>query len=54
MLADERYNLIVKRIQENGAAYTDELVNMLGVSSETVRRDLIKIEKYLLFQVNFS
>lgn len=45
MLADERYNFIVKRIQENGAADTDELVNLLGVSSETVRRDLIKIEK---------
>lgn len=45
MLANERYNFIVKRIQENGAAYTDELVDLLDVSSETIRRDLIKIEK---------
>lgn len=45
MLAGERHNSIIMMIKDNGAVSTDELVNVFGVSDETVRRDLIKLEK---------
>lgn len=45
MLAEERHNSIILMIKNNGAVSTDELVSVFSVSDETIRRDLIKLEK---------
>jgi len=50
MLAKERQEKIVERIRKNGAVTTEELVRDLCVSSETVRRDLLVLEKKGLLQ----
>ena len=45
MLAVERYKLIRKKLVENGAVSNDELCEAFNMSDETVRRDLINLEK---------
>ena len=45
MFANERYSEILKQLKEKGAVTTAALVSMMGVSVETVRRDLLALEK---------
>lgn len=45
MLAKERYQWILRQLQKNGAATTAELTELLNVSIETVRRDLLHLER---------
>jgi len=45
MLANERQNQIYDMIVKNGAVTTAALVNVFGVSVETIRRDLLAMEK---------
>lgn len=44
MLAGERREAIMKTLEENGSAMVSELSNQLGVTEETIRRDLEKLE----------
>lgn len=44
MLTEERYNLIIERLQERGIVKLQELVDVLGASESTIRRDLIDLE----------
>ncbi|MDF2511375.1 MAG: transcriptional regulator of sugar metabolism [Herbinix sp.] len=50
MLAIERHNRILKHIATNGHVTTNELCELLGVSSATIRNDLNKLEKDKLIQ----
>ncbi len=45
MLAIERHNRILEILKENGSAAVSVLSEVLGVTEETVRRDLEKMEK---------
>ena len=45
MLAIERHNRILEMLKENGSAAVSVLSEVLGVTEETVRRDLEKMEK---------
>lgn len=45
LFASERYEEILKRLKEKGAVTTSELVTLLDVSAETVRRDLLELER---------
>lgn len=45
MFANERHQKILARIRENGAVTTAELIDSFGVSIETVRRDLLQLER---------
>ena len=45
MLANERYLIIKEAIKNKGAVTISELTDMLGVSGETIRRDLLRLEK---------
>ena len=45
MLIEERYNLITNVLQDRKTVTIEELCNLLGVSKDTVRRDLITLEK---------
>lgn len=45
MFANERYNKISELISRNGAVTTSDLVRLFGVSVETIRRDLLAMEK---------
>lgn len=45
MFANERYAIILDRIQKNGAVTVSELTELLKISTETVRRDLLYLEK---------
>ena len=45
MLSIERQNMIAEYAQKNGAVKVDELIKRFDVSSETVRRDLLVLEK---------
>lgn len=45
MLAQERRNLILERLQEEKSVVVAELSQQYGVSEETIRRDLDKLEK---------
>jgi DeoR family glycerol-3-phosphate regulon repressor len=38
--AEQRHNEIIRRIEQNGEVNTDELVELLNVSPQTIRRDL--------------
>lgn len=40
MLAKQRYAAILELLEKDGIVHTAELVNLMGVSSETVRKDL--------------
>ncbi len=44
MLTEERYTLIIQRLQERGVVKLQELVDLLGASESTIRRDLIDLE----------
>ena len=45
MLAEERRNLMVQALEAAGMMSTEDLARQLGVSAETVRRDLVKLEQ---------
>ena len=45
MLALERRNLILEKLQEEKRVVVSELSQQFGVSEETIRRDLEKMEK---------
>lgn len=45
MFVNERYKIICELIKKNGAATTTALSKRLGVSIETVRKDLLELEK---------
>lgn len=50
MFAEERQRTILKMLKENGAVRTSELLTKFSTSSETVRRDLLEMEKKRLLQ----
>lgn len=50
MLAQERHRRILEILEENGAVSTAYLIEHMGISSETVRRDLLFMEKAKLLQ----
>ncbi len=45
MLAVERKNIIYTRLQENGKVLVNDLAEEFGVSDETIRRDLDKLQE---------
>ncbi|NMO94600.1 DeoR/GlpR family DNA-binding transcription regulator [Paenibacillus lemnae] len=45
MLTEERYRLIIERLQMRGVVKLQELVELLGASESTVRRDLVDLEE---------
>ena len=45
MLANERHMRILDSLKRNGAVTTGELVDSLQVSIETIRRDLLQLER---------
>ena len=45
MLALERRNLILEKLQEEKRVVVSELSHLFGVSEETIRRDLEKLEQ---------
>ena len=45
MLAQERHSKILDLVQKNGAVTAAKLVDLLGVSLETIRRDLLTLER---------
>lgn len=45
MLANDRYNKILELLERDGSVKTSRLVNLLGISLETARRDLDFLEK---------
>ena len=45
MLAAERRNLILERLEKDGSVLVIPLSEEFGVSEETIRRDLEKLEK---------
>lgn len=45
MLVKERHTWILKMLNDRGSVSTSELINTLGVSFETIRRDLLELEK---------
>ena len=45
MLAVERRNLILEKLQEEKKGVVSELSALFGVSEETIRRDLDKLDK---------
>lgn len=53
MLTEERYRLILERLQLQGVVKLQELVELLNASESTVRRDLVDLEaKNLLKRVH--
>ena len=50
MFANERHNIILKMLKKDGAVTTATLVKHFGVSIETIRRDLLTMEKQGLLQ----
>lgn len=45
MFAEERQNKISELVKKNGAVTTNELIKSFGVSVETIRRDLLALER---------
>lgn len=45
MLYEERVNYILKKLEHNSLVKTNNLVNEMGVSIDTIRRDLKKLEE---------
>ena len=45
MLAVERRNLILEKLQEEKKVVVSELSTLFGVSEETIRRDLDRLDK---------
>ena len=54
MLIEERYNLITNVLQDRKTVTIEELCNLLGVSKDTVRRDLITLEKRKVLKRTFG
>ena len=54
MLALERRNLILEKLQEEKRVVVNELSQQFGVSEETIRRDLEKLEKEGLATKNYG
>lgn len=50
MLTEERYRIILQRLQERGVVKLQELVELLEASESTVRRDLIDLEERQLLK----
>lgn len=50
MLTEERYKLILERLQINGVVKLQQLVEELGASESTIRRDLIDLESRQLLK----
>ncbi|ANY74770.1 MULTISPECIES: DeoR/GlpR family DNA-binding transcription regulator [Paenibacillus] len=50
MLTEERYRVILERLQERGVVKLQELVELLEASESTVRRDLIDLEERRLLK----
>ena len=48
MLAQERRSLILEDLRTQGGVETDDIAQRYGVSVETVRRDLLVLEKLAL------
>ena len=44
MLTEERYAAIIERLHQQGIVKLQELVDVLGASESTIRRDLIDLE----------
>ena len=45
MLAAERRNRILEKLQQEGKVVVSELSELFGVSEETIRRDLERFDK---------
>ena len=45
MFAVERQNIICKKIEDKGSVSISELIELFGVSVETIRRDLLELER---------
>ena len=45
MLFEERANYIIKKLEQNNLVKTNDLVNEMNVSIDTIRRDLKKLEE---------
>ncbi|MBO2945003.1 DeoR/GlpR transcriptional regulator [Paenibacillus sp. F411] len=45
MLTEERYRIIIQRLQESGVVKLQELVTLLEASESTIRRDLVDLEE---------
>ena len=45
MYAEKRQGIIFEQVQRFGAVTTTKLMNEFGVSIETIRRDLLSMEK---------
>ncbi|AZS13635.1 DeoR/GlpR family DNA-binding transcription regulator [Paenibacillus motobuensis] len=53
MLTEERYNLILERLQSQGVVKLQELVEAIGASESTIRRDLVDLEsRHLLKRIH--
>ena len=50
MLAQERRSLILEDLRTQGGVETDDIAQRYGVSVETVRRDLLELEKLALLK----
>jgi len=50
MLTEERYGVILQRLQERGVVRLQELTELLGASESTVRRDLVDLEERKLLK----
>lgn len=50
MLTEERYRIILERLQERGIVKLQELTDLLGASESTVRRDLVDLEERKLLK----
>lgn len=50
MLTEERYRIILERLQQRGVVKLQELVELLEASESTVRRDLIDLEERQLLK----
>lgn len=54
MLIEERYNLITNVLKERKTITLEELSRLLNVSKDTVRRDLIELEKRSVLKRTFG
>ncbi len=54
MLIEERYRIITNLLEEKKTITIEQLSNTLGVSKDTVRRDLIALEKQNLLKRTFG
>ena len=50
MLAKQRYTKILELLDKDGIVHTAELVKLMGVSSETIRKDLEYLDSQRIFR----